>query len=570
MAEIAQNAAMEEIPLSPGKYSLVKYFKMRLKDSPTGTFVCSSSNRSFKVVDVIADYLRLMWEQLDGKLTSFLKRKLHVSEIRWCLTIPAIWTDTEKTLMRKAAFKAGLIQTEDASEEHFMLVFEPEAAAAWCLFERKNMGMPLLDGESFLVVDAGGGTVDLTSHKLVGEMLKETTVGTGATCGSSEINSAFWNYLKKLCENDSLDKVSPVEALELTNAIEHCKCQVTDYDTIRNIKLPEEVAKLLDSLPKKPLAYVQRPTKMIRLSAPALREIFGPTISAIEDLVHKQFQAIGKSFDYIFLVGGLGSSQLLLRRLEQVFASGTNLAENVRKVIQPASPGMAVIGGAVLLGKDPSLIRFRKMRATYGIGATIPFVPGIHDESKKHTLNDKPGYWCKDVLDKFVVSGEEVQVDKAVIRNYKPQTENQRYMSLAVYISPLNKDIMYVDSGAVRKLGEIVIDMLDTTGGLDRAVEVNMFFGKSELQVSAVESVSQKKYKAVLTFESLRLEYNAPVTVNYHIIFINDVSSSMLSTDVKPSFPWIPHVNRVGALYESCHLFLQSRVGTSDILMHIV
>lgn len=178
------------------------------------------------------------------------------------------------------------------------------------------------------------------------------------------------------------------------------------------------MAALLDSLPQKPAAYVQRPSKLIRLNNVALEAIFGPTIKAIEELVEDQIaanSALGnKPFDYLFLVGGFGSSQLLFKHLEKQF-TGVGKPNAVQRVIQPATPGMAVISGAVLLGKNPALIRTRKARATYGIGATVPFVEGVHREDKKVTLADKAGNWCKDVLDKFVCKGGEVEVDEVVV-----------------------------------------------------------------------------------------------------------------------------------------------------------
>jgi molecular chaperone DnaK (HSP70) len=203
---------------------------MGLRD-PHGVF-SPNPHRSFKVVDIIADYLRLLWERMEVRLN----RKFVMSEIKWSLTIPAIWSDAEKAAMRKAAFKAGLIPKEDISEDHFVLILEPEAAAAWCLEERKKLGTPLVDGESFLVVDAGGGTVDLTSHMIVGGKLKELTIGSGGPCGSSEINAAFWKYLQEVICNKNLDtfrKESPLAELELTIAFEQHKCQVEDYSVIR-------------------------------------------------------------------------------------------------------------------------------------------------------------------------------------------------------------------------------------------------------------------------------------------------------------------------------------------------
>lgn len=192
----------------------------------------------------------------------------------------------------------------------------------------------------------------------------------------------------------------------------------------RNIRISDPVASLLESLPEKPAAYIQRPAKMLRLATPALQAIFSPTINAIEVLVRDQIAsnaALGnKQFDYIFLVGGFGSSQLLLKHLQAKFSSGANPAENVQKVIQPANPGMAVISGAVLLGKDPSLIRIRKSRSTYGVDAAVPFIVGTHKEEKKITLPGLPGDWCKDVMSKFITTGDEIDIDKAVVHSCFP------------------------------------------------------------------------------------------------------------------------------------------------------
>jgi hypothetical protein len=62
--------------------------------------------------------------------------------------------------------------------------------------------------------------------------------------------------------------------------------------------------------------------------------------------------------------------------------------------------------------------------------------------------------------------------------------------------------------------------MSDTTGGLNRSVEVSMFFGKSEVKVTAIEGVSKKNYQAFMKFESHTLEYTcptAPPSKSYHM-----------------------------------------------------
>ena len=50
-------------------------------------------------------------------------------DVRWCVTVPAIWDDADKQFMRRAAGDAGF---PDGSER-LLLVQEPEAAAVECV-----------------------------------------------------------------------------------------------------------------------------------------------------------------------------------------------------------------------------------------------------------------------------------------------------------------------------------------------------------------------------------------------------------------------------------------------------
>ena len=72
--------------------------------------------------------------------------------------MPAIWSDEAKAMMREAVIQAGIINEEDPLNR-LDLISEPEAAAAYC--ENKYHSWNLTDGNIFMIVDAGGGTVDL-------------------------------------------------------------------------------------------------------------------------------------------------------------------------------------------------------------------------------------------------------------------------------------------------------------------------------------------------------------------------------------------------------------------------
>lgn len=81
--------------------------------------------------------------------------------IKYVLTIPAIWSDTACDLMVQAAEAAGF----GTRRVDFHFVAEPEAAAAYTL---KTMQQNTVKSGDFIVIcDAGGGTVDLISYKIV-------------------------------------------------------------------------------------------------------------------------------------------------------------------------------------------------------------------------------------------------------------------------------------------------------------------------------------------------------------------------------------------------------------------
>jgi len=81
-------------------------------------------------------------------------------EILWCLTVPAIWRDRERQIMRDCAVAAGF----PGGHDRLLIAVEPEVAALYCRYET---GRDIdVNGSRFMVVDAGGGTVDITSYEV--------------------------------------------------------------------------------------------------------------------------------------------------------------------------------------------------------------------------------------------------------------------------------------------------------------------------------------------------------------------------------------------------------------------
>ena len=66
--------------------------------------------------------------------------KVLPSEIRWVITVPAIWRQKAKQFMREAAYEAGIGSEDDP--DHLLLALEPEAASINCRKLRMNQLVP--------------------------------------------------------------------------------------------------------------------------------------------------------------------------------------------------------------------------------------------------------------------------------------------------------------------------------------------------------------------------------------------------------------------------------------------
>lgn len=110
------------------------------------------------------------------------------------ITVPAVWSDLAQAKTRACAEKAGM-----GTGSALHIISEPEAAAMYALniMDPHNVEV----GDTFVLCDAGGGTVDLISYtvsalKPILEII-EASPGSGSLCGSSFLNRIFEQCLRK-------------------------------------------------------------------------------------------------------------------------------------------------------------------------------------------------------------------------------------------------------------------------------------------------------------------------------------------------------------------------------------
>src|SRR5690349_14651578 len=81
-----------------------------------------------------------------------------------------------------------------------------------------------------MIVDCGGGTVDLTIRKLVGNnQLGEVTVRSGCYCGSTFIDQEYIKFLRNILGSNAIDSFR-------NECYDQFQCMIQDF--CRRAKLP--------------------------------------------------------------------------------------------------------------------------------------------------------------------------------------------------------------------------------------------------------------------------------------------------------------------------------------------
>lgn len=124
----------------------------------------SVDGRELPLMKVISESLKYIAEKALEKLSEQVG-KIVATKIRWVLTVPALWSEEHKHFMRRAAVQAGFI--EDLNASNLLLCLEPEGASIQCREDsEEQLKSQMGKGNVVMVLDCGGGTVDITVHKL--------------------------------------------------------------------------------------------------------------------------------------------------------------------------------------------------------------------------------------------------------------------------------------------------------------------------------------------------------------------------------------------------------------------
>ncbi|GKU08220.1 unnamed protein product [Fusarium langsethiae] len=351
-------------------------------------------------VQVVGLYLKEVWNHTYTSLGSMMD--IDNLPLRVAITVPAIWPDYAKNLMREAAKIAGITKHRAIGETTLITVEEPEAAALASLFQR-NSFLEINKNDSFIVCDAGGGTIDVISYTVVSEqpfMLEECIPGKGKLGGAFLIDQAFFSYLNGKAK------------LKITALKKH---EYNDF-ILREWELGAK--RSFSSAHEPKLYHLQPPInaygKMDRLLK---RETLAVSTYLVGDQ-YKEIQSVtGKDPKRILLVGGLGSSEYIYNVLNE------NEKFN-NKVLRPSEAWSAVARGAVarllqenissqkIRSKMPDVVS-RRSRYNYGMLSITP-VEGLDLDPEDVVCKNPEGHNVVPRMDWYLLKGDKVDKESHI------------------------------------------------------------------------------------------------------------------------------------------------------------
>ncbi|KAM0713863.1 hypothetical protein Q7P37_010825 [Cladosporium fusiforme] len=356
-------------------------------------------------IDVAADYLFKLRQAMRNQLQKSLGEVFNREErnIRYFLTVPAIWNDAGKAATRAAAIQAGFLR--DENDNRLTLITEPEAAAMFCA---KTGLLNLKVHDAILIVDCGGGTVDLIAYEVEEESpftVAECTAGSGDSCGSTALNRNFSNILRAKIRKMKLPDGSKVAGKV------YAKC-IMDFENrikadFRNNGQKWAVDVGIEA--EFPEAGIEE--GYMTFTNEEILQCFEPVVNRILELVRNQIiaiQAQNRLLQNVLVVGGFGASEYLFQQIKLHVPP-----QFQNKVVRPMDSVAAIVKGAVTAGITERVITSRVARRHYLMATLQPFKEGHHPEQYRvPSLDGKDR--CKYTRQIFVQKGQRVKIGEPV------------------------------------------------------------------------------------------------------------------------------------------------------------
>ncbi|PCH36683.1 hypothetical protein WOLCODRAFT_157381 [Wolfiporia cocos MD-104 SS10] len=414
-------------------WTLVEWFKLHLR--PTSL----KSEEAIRaripplpwgktVIDVFADFLQYLFSCTQKYIVGTHANGESLwasveSRIEFVLSHPNGWEGNQQTKMRRAAAQGGLVPDTQAGHSRIHFVTEGEASMHFCI----NSGFAtetLQCGSGIMVVDAGGGTVDISTYKfsaLSPLAIEEVVAPDCIMQGSTTINVRARVFLENKLQNSSYkdDIGAMMDYFDKSTKPIFKSCNDTSYIKFGTMKCND------------PAVGIRRGQML--LTGSEVVEFFEPSITLIVDTVLEQRFDSPVSVTTVFLVGGFAASPWLFSQLQLALQrAGLTLSR------PDGHTSKAVATGAISHYLD-HWVSVRVARVTYGVPYATTYIATNpeHFARRDKQITDPSGHpVLPNAFDVILAKGSPMQENKEISRAYYVEADSRRELrSVAVDIT---------------------------------------------------------------------------------------------------------------------------------------
>ncbi|KAI0044928.1 hypothetical protein FA95DRAFT_1583585 [Auriscalpium vulgare] len=426
----AEGAAIIDLALDE-HWTKAELFKLRLRPSSMKLNMngirLPPLPRNKGAVQVFGDFLGYLY-----RCTQNFIRDTHANgsglwqavedDLQIVLSHPNGWEGAQQTKMRRAAVYGGLIPDTDAGKARVRFVTEGEASLHACVLNGlANEVLSNQAGHGFLVADAGGGTLDISSYAIRGTnplVMEEIAPADCVFAGSVFVSRRAREFLEvKL----SKSKYNAPETLDhITKRF--------DETTKRLFRDKKDLQYVLFGSPLDKDTSVGVRSGQLKLTGAEVAALFEPSIEAAVASIRYQIESTGGFVKSVWLVGGFAASPWLFSQLQE------RLGPLGVTVSRPDSQtSKAVADGAVGFYCDHH-VSARMSKYSYGVEFLREYDPMNPDHvARRERMCELPSgpKLLADAFDCILARGVRVKESNVFTRKYCTEVTN--LSTLAVF-----------------------------------------------------------------------------------------------------------------------------------------
>ncbi|KDQ57107.1 hypothetical protein JAAARDRAFT_688375 [Jaapia argillacea MUCL 33604] len=343
-------------------------------------------------------------------------------DIQIVLSHPNGWEGAQQSKMRRAAIYGGLIPDTDEGKARIRFVTEGEASLHACVLN--GLAADVLSdpsGHGFIVADAGGGTLDISSYAIRGttplvieEIAPPDCVFAGSVFVSRRARSFLEEKLRgsKYGSPDSLDHIA----------------KRFDETTKRLFREKKDFQFIPFGSPLDKDMNVGIRGGQLKLTGEEVAKLFEPSIVAAIEAIRSQVNASKGAVKSVWLVGGFAASPWLFSQLQERLA-----AMHITVSRPDSQTSKAVADGAIGFYCDHH-VAARMSKFMYGVEYLREYDPQDEDHiARQNRMCELPS-GPKLLLDAFdCILARSVRVKESTVFSRKYCTELTNLSTLSVF-----------------------------------------------------------------------------------------------------------------------------------------